>query len=167
MRQRLNDEIRSWFDDTVWKIALEDCSGSPSDVHVKAVDQTLRILVDQLIGARYSAERLTKKEISLDNLRRLAEYRIELLEEHEEIPEDFPIEEIQNRLRKGDLWAWCCVKVTAWYAGIEGADFLGGCSYEDETDFKQGGYWEDMRIEALGELHVELMEIDKALERLR
>jgi hypothetical protein len=50
-------------------------------------------------------------------------------------------------------WAWCCVKVTAKLAGFEGHDYLGGCSYNDEKDFKQGGYYEDMKNVATDNLY--------------
>ncbi|GAG86978.1 unnamed protein product, partial [marine sediment metagenome] len=52
---------------------------------------------------------------------------------------------IIERLDQGDLWAWCSVKVTATLlddTDLEGADYLGGCSYRDEEDFCQdGGYY--------------------------
>ncbi len=61
--------------------------------------------------------------------------------------------EIRRRLDRGDLWAWCCVKVTAKWNGFEGVDYLGGCSYDGDEDFKKGGYWPDMKHEALAELN--------------
>lgn len=61
--------------------------------------------------------------------------------------------EIIERLNAGDVWAWACVKVTATWNGIEGTDYLGGCSYKDEKDFKQNsGYYESMKDEALEDL---------------
>ena len=68
--------------------------------------------------------------------------------------------EIIERLERGDLWAWCCVKVTAALVvddlTFEGVDYLGGCSYADEDDFKRGGYWESMKDQALDDLRVAL-----------
>lgn len=49
-------------------------------------------------------------------------------------------------------WGWCRVKVTAERNGVEGHDYLGGCSYRSEKDFKRGGYWMDMKREALRDL---------------
>lgn len=62
-------------------------------------------------------------------------------------------DEIIRRLENEDVWAWASVKVTASWNGIEGVDYLGGCSYRDEEDFKTpGGYWEDMKAQALEDL---------------
>ena len=72
--------------------------------------------------------------------------------------EDKRIEDsILRRLENGDVWAWASVKVIASWNGIEGVDYLGACSYEDEDDFKQpGGYYEDMKAEALASLKVNI-----------
>lgn len=84
-------------------------------------------------------------------------------------PEDIPVEgnamasgddsadreceaEILERLDRGDLWAWCYVRVTATWGEFSGSDGLGECSYRSEADFKRGGYWEDMRAEAYDRL---------------
>ena len=55
--------------------------------------------------------------------------------------------EILAELANGNDWAWCTVKVTAQYEGInciEGNDFLGCCSYRDEADFLACDYYKDM-----------------------
>ena len=52
-------------------------------------------------------------------------------------------------------WAWCVVKVTATaedLPGFEGCDYLGGCSYSSEAEFRAGGYFDDMKTEAIAEL---------------
>ncbi len=59
---------------------------------------------------------------------------------------------IIDELNSGNEWAWCCVKVTASYKGREGTDYLGGCSYKSEEDFKKDGYWEDMKKQAFDDL---------------
>jgi hypothetical protein len=57
---------------------------------------------------------------------------------------------IRRQLARGNLWAWCCVKVTASLGDQEGVDYLGGCSYKNVDQFIQpGGYWDDMKREAL------------------
>jgi hypothetical protein len=67
---------------------------------------------------------------------------------------------ILERLENGDVWAWAYVEVRASYAGVDGADYLGCCSYEDEADFRRpGGYFDDMREEALEQLALELESI--------
>jgi hypothetical protein len=61
--------------------------------------------------------------------------------------------EIIARLERGDDWAWCIVTVTAEYAGFKGTASMGGCSYHDEAEFTApGGYYDDMRQEALADL---------------
>ena len=95
------------------------------------------------------------------------EYTIECL------PEDIPVRgnaidsgiddfdtEVENdiiqQLEDGNEWAWCTVKVTAKFPGldIEGVDYLGGCSYDSEEDFKKNGdgYFEDMKLTAQKDL---------------
>lgn len=68
-------------------------------------------------------------------------------------------DELIERVNNGDVWAWASVKVTASIPGIdlEGVDYLGGCSYKDEEDFKQpGGYYDGMKNEALADLERQL-----------
>jgi len=72
------------------------------------------------------------------------------------------VEWINFRLDRGDVWAWFSAKVTATItlpdgSTIEGVDYLGGCSYKDEADFtQQGGYYDDMKVNALDDLQREL-----------
>lgn len=57
-------------------------------------------------------------------------------------------DEIIRQLENGNEWAWCAVKVTAKWKGLEASNYLGGCSYKDEQDFMNCGYYEDMKLEA-------------------
>jgi hypothetical protein len=63
-------------------------------------------------------------------------------------------ETILSRLDRGDIWAWCCVRVKA--IADDGSEayssWLGGCCYADETDFRAGPYFEDLCVEASDEL---------------
>lgn len=55
--------------------------------------------------------------------------------------------EISARLNRGDIWAWALVRVVCTYPGLpfEGEDYLGGCCYRDEADFRQpDGYFDQM-----------------------
>jgi hypothetical protein len=84
--------------------------------------------------------------------------RIEIYTQPEEIPvrgnalasgddaEDRAIEDsILSRLEAGDEWAWCMVTVRVTLpCGRFAEDHLGCCSYDDERDFRAGGYFEDM-----------------------
>ena len=63
--------------------------------------------------------------------------------------------EILARLARGDTWAWCSVRVVATFASGQAtmmitSDWLGCCSYQDENDFKAGGYFYDM-VRAIGD----------------
>jgi len=82
------------------------------------------------------------------------------------------VADIIARLERGDLWAWCTVKVTSSWGGHSASDYLGGCSYESEKDFTSGesDYYADMKAAALAGLNAKLRnehEKLKALEVLR
>ena len=91
------------------------------------------------------------------------EYQIEVLPEDTDPIDHFATGceirdiELANQIRS-DLewneWSWCIVKVTAKsFDGLAvGAACLGGCSYEDEAQFRSGLYFEDMKSEALEDL---------------
>ncbi len=64
--------------------------------------------------------------------------------------------EILADLADGNDWAWCTVKVTARVDGIEGTSYLGCCSYASEKDFRNGGYYPEMKEEAVRELRDKL-----------
>jgi hypothetical protein len=65
-------------------------------------------------------------------------------------------DEILERLDSGDVWAWASVKVEAEIdidgETFTGEDYLGACSYVDEKDFMQDGYYDDMKAQALQDL---------------
>lgn len=113
------------------------------------------------------------------SFRKLTENEVTFLVEHE--PEDMPLEGnamasgddavdqecyryIRTELANGNDWAWCIVKVTATWQGFEGSDYLGGCSYTSEADFRQaGGYFDDMRAAALDALNERVANVATAL----
>lgn len=71
-------------------------------------------------------------------------------------------DEILDRLDRGDLWAWCTVKVSAVWEDAEGNEvkgvaYLGCCSYENKREFKNDPLWDDLKIEALADLNSALM----------
>jgi hypothetical protein len=74
---------------------------------------------------------------------------------------------ILRELERGNTWAWCCVKVRAVWCGFQGTDYLGGCSYDDEEDFKRCDYFGDMKAEALERLNLELALIAERLAPLQ
>lgn len=67
---------------------------------------------------------------------------------------------ILDRLDRGDVWAWAYVRVQATAGGVTGEDTLGGCSYESEREFMQGGdYGQDMIKEARADLRKKLTDL--------
>ncbi len=61
---------------------------------------------------------------------------------------------VRNQLRSGNTWAWCSVKVTASWKDFESSEYLGGCSYRSEEEFTEpGGYYDDLKAEALEQLN--------------
>ncbi len=89
-------------------------------------------------------------------------YEIEALEEHLPVKGNVMIsgndewdkeaEDLVYKQLEYTEWAWCCVKVTARWKGLEGTDYLGGCSYKSEEDFRKDGYYEDMCSTAYDDL---------------
>lgn len=72
-----------------------------------------------------------------------------------------------RELDAGNQWAWCTVKVTARWNGIEGVDYLGCCSYRSEADFRApGGYLDDLKAEALDALNAKIAETLSTLDPL-
>ena len=49
-------------------------------------------------------------------------------------------------------WAWCIVKVTAAWNGIEVSDYLGGCSYRSEDEFKADVYYQDIKNQLIEQI---------------
>lgn len=69
-----------------------------------------------------------------------------------------------DQLNSGNEWGWCCVEVRATFLDLVGRDVLGGCSYENETAFRAGMYFDDMVKNAVEELAVVLERTFSAIE---
>lgn len=96
------------------------------------------------------------------------EYEIEIAEEHIPVRGNAMVsgddaadreleDEILARLDRGDLWAWCSVRVKAVAAdgSIGCSSWLGACCYKNEADFRNDGgegYFTDLCREAADEL---------------
>ncbi len=66
---------------------------------------------------------------------------------------------IRKELAQGNEWAWCIVVVKAHYAGFEGQDTLGACSYKSKQDFIDcNDYYPDLKTRALENLKQNLKE---------
>lgn len=75
-----------------------------------------------------------------------------------------------DQLNSGNYWAWCTIKVTAHVEGIpevEGTDYLGGCSYKSEKDFKKDGYYKDMCNTARDDLMTQLKSLKIKLNKFK
>ena len=73
---------------------------------------------------------------------------------------------ILRRLKDGDEWAWCDVKVEIQKHGYVGeSSWIGGVNCEDKEDFKNSGYYEDLVEEALENLNYNIE--DDPMESLK
>lgn len=68
---------------------------------------------------------------------------------------------IREKLKNGNIWAWCTVIVECTYKGLTAIDTLGCCSYANAEDFKNGGYYDDMVANCIDNLQKQLNEIVK------
>ena len=68
---------------------------------------------------------------------------------------------IIKELNKGNIWIWCDVKLTGEYLNIKCSDYLSQCSYKNEIDFKNGGYYEDMQNIILNDINKSIEDIIK------
>lgn len=85
-------------------------------------------------------------------------FRIELhpcdLDVFEELSECYGSRlEVQAMLDECGEWGWCDVEVVATWGQWAGSAYLGGCSYESESDFMACDYYADMARAALASLN--------------
>lgn len=77
-------------------------------------------------------------------------------EEYDQMVEN----EILNRLEQNDVWAWAMVRVSVEWEGLSSTQYLGGCSYDSEEDFRNNsGYFENLVQEALAKLNKRLQKL--------
>ena len=93
-------------------------------------------------------------EISIEVEPEEIPFRGNVLASGNEIEDRLAEEEVRDRLYKGDVWAWCSVRVHASLGGFTGSSsWLGCCNYHSEADFRQpGGYYDDLKQEAIEDL---------------
>jgi hypothetical protein len=80
-------------------------------------------------------------------------------------PDTEIISEIEKKLQS-NLWAWCSVRVRATWQGFHADVYLGGCSYESEEGFSNGGYLPQMKAEALANLNIKVKIVARAIAEL-
>lgn len=68
------------------------------------------------------------------------------------------IKAFESAIEEYGLWGWCMVTVRARYGPFTGESHLGACSYANEQDFREGGYFEQMRDEAVANLKASIAE---------
>lgn len=49
-----------------------------------------------------------------------------------------------RQLANESQWGWCCVKITVHYNNLTETEYLGGCSYRNESEFRECPYYADM-----------------------
>lgn len=69
------------------------------------------------------------------------------------------VRDVEEMIDEHGLWGWCQVEVKATFGQLTGSAYLGGCSYKDEDDFRNGGYLDQMVDEAIGDIQTQLDEI--------
>ena len=83
------------------------------------------------------------------------------------IEEPWPPDESDLSRKARPIWEWCSVSVTATWNGYGGAVTIGGCSHKSMEDFiDNGGYYEDMCVEALNNLQEKLEMVATTLSSL-
>ena len=68
-------------------------------------------------------------------------------------------DDVQEMIDDYGLWGWCQVTVEARLGPLVGRAYLGGCSYANEEDFKNGGYYDDLVDEAIEDLQSQIDEL--------
>jgi len=70
------------------------------------------------------------------------------------------VNEIQFKLARGNLWAWCQVRIEVTWGGFNECQYLGCCSYENEEDFKQhSGYYDQLVDEVIDNLNQNIKKV--------
>lgn len=99
------------------------------------------------------------RELKLSDI----QWKIKLHHEHTCVSDVFDdirlVHAIVKDYENGNDWAWCGVEVIGMFHGIEASEYLGGCSYKNEEDFKSGLYYGEMRDAILYQIQLEVEEI--------
>jgi hypothetical protein len=88
--------------------------------------------------------------------------QIELIREDEDDSPDGNFEDaetvqwVRDQLASGNEWAWFAAHVRVTYRGLTVSEYLGACSYESESAFRKGGYFDDMVKGALERIETQI-----------
>lgn len=116
------------------------------------------------------------KEQLKAKLANVVEFELEVLPEYDS-PEGYfasgddeqdkeTVSQILSDLENGNEYAWFTARVVAKYNGFEADDYLGACSYANETEFKTGGYFDDMKSQALDSLVDQIIKTKEKLNEI-
>lgn len=102
---------------------------------------------------------MTKEQLK-EKIKDKVEYSLFILPEDQHPDDCFGLEprdqkQVVEKILKDLEWnpyAWFCAHVMARYKGFQGHDYLGACSYKNEQDFMNDGYYHDMKSSALDQL---------------
>lgn len=72
---------------------------------------------------------------------------------------------VEESYESGNIYAWFCAKITVKYKDLEATDYLGGCSYKSEKDFKNGGYYYDMVNTCVEEINKDIEDYNQEVQK--
>lgn len=91
------------------------------------------------------------KKTSTITLKHEPETDVDWRKEMEGSPES--LRWIESELSMGNTWAWCSVTVIVAFQTFEEREYIGGCSYQNEQEFKApGGYYDDLVEECIDKI---------------
>jgi hypothetical protein len=80
----------------------------------------------------------------------------ETMSPDEQFEDEETLEWVREQIESGNEWAWFCAHVRVTYCAIVGDDYLGGCSYKSEDDFRSDGYFDSMVDDCIARINREL-----------
>lgn len=111
--------------------------------------------------------KLTKEDVKITVVAEEEDTRVEgSFDSGDKTLDDELVYEIEQNIALGNVWAWCCVKVTVTWGEFSAFDCLGCCSYENEAEFKADGYYDDMVGVALDKLNENVQKTYDAISSL-
>jgi len=105
---------------------------------------------------------LTKDDVKIEVIAEECDYEIvgNVLASGDDDLDKQAEDEIISRVKRGDIWVWASVEVRVTWEDLTESEYLGGCSYADEADFRENsGYFADMVAECLDRLNAKAQRI--------
>jgi hypothetical protein len=161
---RINNLIQSDLPvrhpDEEFLVGLRDCLITVHDSlegEASPAEEIMEMLVDVTkLPGEFKPLTIDECEVTLETLHEDMPIR-DCFDSGDPVLDEKDAVRIEKDYNDGNNWAWCCAKVTVRWNGFTGEDYLGGCNYDSEEQFKEaGGYYDDMKESALAELNNEL-----------